>query len=632
MTNKRLTKSIKKFSRKKEDKLVTISGMLGLPLNGTKTVSVPNRDGFVFVRLKDNTSEVIQAYNAEVSPIYDLPVLVTRQGNVYKVIGRNLTLYRDWGSVPYLPKHGGQHSFNINLGIGGDITWVFSQQFMPLLGYPSGSSMMLTVEPHVYEWEGQWKYAQNTGTPSFAPFVPTSGAMARMALLYIDGRDNSLNIAAGASFSNLITDPATLFTFLPDVPRSIGIPIAGVKLPTGTTSLEWTNVYDVRDFYTVGMSSGSAASNSIFIWDEGVLKGTATTLNVVGALSDISVSGSVARLFITGSGGGSNPNVQDEGSPLGAVDTFNFVGAGVSASVSGTAVQVMVTGTTPKEFAGAMWNGQISVTSISGSITIALKTLDNTDPSSSNPIFVRINNSIREIISALSVTRGSGTNWFNAGGAELATKEIDYFVYLIWNTNLSPDAVDIGFSRIPYGNVYGDFSSTGTDEKYLANGGVGPVSTDDVVNIGRFAATLSAASTFVWSVPTFTSSNLIQRPVFESRLLDFVSTRTPSAGSMSSVVVTSEKYQVIGRRFLVDQYFSWTQNTAAADYIQLTQPFTFGLSVNFSAICTPAGSPISSNVTSSGNSVYVRQYNAAGGAFTVAAGKDIRHSFSAALP
>lgn len=302
MTNKRLTKSIKKFSKRKEDKLITISGMLGLPLDGSKTVEVPNRDSFVFVRLKDNTSEVIQAYNAEVSPIYDLPVLVTRQGNVYKVIGRNLELYRDWGNVPYLPKHGGQHSFNPSVGMGADVTWVYSQQFMPLLAYPSGSSMMLTVNPHVYEWEGQWKYAQNTGTPSFTPFVPTVTGSARMVLLYIDGRDNSLNLAGGTPFSNSVTDPATLFTFLPDVPRTIGIPLAAVKLATGTTSLDWDNIYDVRDFFTVG-AGASGTSSTLTIWDEGVLKGTVTTLNVVGTNTDISVSGSVARLFITGSVG-----------------------------------------------------------------------------------------------------------------------------------------------------------------------------------------------------------------------------------------------------------------------------------------------------------------------------------------
>jgi hypothetical protein len=305
MTNKRLTKSIKKFSKKKEDKLVTITGMLGLPLDGVKRVEVPNRDGFVFVRLKDNTSEVIQAYNSEVSNIYDLPVLVTRQNNVYKVIGRNLGLYRDWGNVPYLPKHGGQHSFNVGLGMGADVAWIYSQQFMPQLAYPSGTaSMFLTVNPHVYEWNGVWKYAQSTGTPSFAPFVPTITGSARMALFYINGNDNSLNIAAGAPFSNSITDLPTLFSHLPDVPRTIGIPLAAVKLPTGTSTLDWTNIYDVRDFFTVGFVSGTSGGANPYVQNQGVPLGQVDTLNFFGNNVEASVSGTVARVFITGSAGG----------------------------------------------------------------------------------------------------------------------------------------------------------------------------------------------------------------------------------------------------------------------------------------------------------------------------------------
>lgn len=132
MPNKRLDKSLKKTLNTKENKIITFPGELGLPLDGNKLVEVPNRKGYVFVRVQGNMSEAIQAYNSEVSPIYGLPVLIARQNNVYRVIGRNIDLYRDWGNIPYLPRHGGQHSFNHALGMGGDITWVYSQQFMPL--------------------------------------------------------------------------------------------------------------------------------------------------------------------------------------------------------------------------------------------------------------------------------------------------------------------------------------------------------------------------------------------------------------------------------------------------------------------------------------------------------------------
>src|SRR5512138_2903438 len=169
MTKKRLQESVRKFSQSKQTQTVLIDGELGIPIGGAKVVEVPGRAGFVYVRIRGNQSELIQAYNAAVSPIYGLPVLLARDGNIYKVIGRNLDRYRDWGNTPYLPKHGSQHSFNHELGIGADITWVYSQQFMPLLAYPSGTagSMNLVVNPAFYEWNGNWKFSQTTGTPNF---------------------------------------------------------------------------------------------------------------------------------------------------------------------------------------------------------------------------------------------------------------------------------------------------------------------------------------------------------------------------------------------------------------------------------------------------------------------------------
>lgn len=194
---------------------------------------------------------------------------------------------------------------------------------------------------------------------------------------------------------------------------------------------------------------------------------------------------------------------------------------------------------------GFMLNGKISVTVASNNITVAIKTLAGSDPSASDPVYVRIGNTVRSITAALSVTKNAGTNWFNAGGSELATKEIDYFVYLIWNTTPATDVIDIGFARIPHGRVYSEFSGTSTNEKYLAYGNASaPTSTDDVVNIGRFAATLSGGAGYTWTVPTFTSVNLIQRPIFSTRWLTWVPTWSASAGNVTGVTVSHAKYRI----------------------------------------------------------------------------------------
>jgi len=156
----------------------------------------------------------------------------------------------------------------------------------------------------------------------------------------------------------------------------------------------------------------------------------------------------------------------------------------------------------------------------SNDLTVALKTLAGNDPSADDPVYIRIGTaSIMKVTSALSVTKNAGTNWCNAGSTGLATKEIDYFTYLGYNAT---DGVVIGFSRIPHGRIYSDFSTTTTDEKYCAISTISnAVGSNPYVVIGRFAATLSAGAGYTWTVPSFTALNLINRPIYETRWLIF---------------------------------------------------------------------------------------------------------------
>lgn len=392
-----LTKATKSFSKEKVNTKTIYYGELGITLAGSQVVDVPNRDGFVFVRIKGNTSELIQALNSSVPSSYGLAVLLHRDGQNYKIIGKDDKAYANQGiqipgGVYPLPRHGGQHSFAPELNIGADPVWVFSKQFMPLLPYPSGTSMLLTLNSSFYEWEGSWRYAQTTGSANFTPYIPTITGSARMALLYITPSNNALNIAGGTPFSADITDKNTLAQYIPDVDRNTSIPIAAVRLVTGTTAISWTDIYDMRDFYIVGkrwegigiqddgvpigtgtilnfnnnlsssVSNGVVTINAtagggggggigVVAWDEGIFLGTGTILNFVGPNVDASISGSVIRVFVTGSTGGSvsppvtgSVVVQDEGATLGSVTILNFVGNGIDVSVSGSVARVHVTG------------------------------------------------------------------------------------------------------------------------------------------------------------------------------------------------------------------------------------------------------------------------------------------------
>ena len=172
--------------------------------------------------------------------------------------------------------------------------------------------------------------------------------------------------------------------------------------------------------------------------------------------------------------------------------------------------------------------GIIQPTVASNNLTVAIKTLAGNDPSVNEPVYVWINNTLRSITSALSVTFNSGlNNWLNMGSAELATREVDLFVYMGYGT--VSNRVFMGISRIPYARLQSDFNlSSLANERYIERNEVAN-NADSVVNVGRFAATLSSA-TGNWSVPAFTNANLIQEPIYETRRLSWQTTFT-GAGS-----------------------------------------------------------------------------------------------------
>lgn len=168
---------------------------------------------------------------------------------------------------------------------------------------------------------------------------------------------------------------------------------------------------------------------------------------------------------------------------------------------------------------GHLINGRILPSVTLSAITLALKTYAGTDPSATDFVIANIGGTLRKISSALSVTLALGTNWMNLGSAELATIETDLFAYLGYNAT---DRVTIGYSRIPGAKVYSDFSVTTTNEKYLAVSNRTTASANDPYEvIGRFSAILSLTP-FNWSVPTYTPTNLIQRPIYETRLLPWI--------------------------------------------------------------------------------------------------------------
>lgn len=252
---------------KKSTEESALYGSLGIPIGGEKVVEVPNRSGFVYVRLRDSTSELIQAQNDQVSPVYNLPVILIRRGNKYYIKGRDTERYENWGTFsPFLPRHGDQHSFNPSAGMGGDVTFVYGNQFMPLLTTPSGSNgsgNAILSEYTLQQSTMGWKYVGNTGTPNLLGYRPT-GSSSVMVLVYLDtvSGNPGIIVGSGSYFPNSITGNAQIVPYIPTIPNPNWIPSAAIRLSSGTSIIGWDNIYDAKQYYAP-ISTGTVGGSNL---------------------------------------------------------------------------------------------------------------------------------------------------------------------------------------------------------------------------------------------------------------------------------------------------------------------------------------------------------------------------------
>jgi len=154
------------------------------------------------------------------------------------------------------------------------------------------------------------------------------------------------------------------------------------------------------------------------------------------------------------------------------------------------------------------------------SLVITLKNYNWDNPVSTAPVKSQIWDTIRNVISSLSITIVAWINWLNIWSAELWWQEVDLFVYLQYNS--TSQEVDLLISRIPWAIYMWDFVSSWTDEKWVF-WIINYNATDRVTNIWKFTTILSlSAWWYVWSEPT-SGFTLINEPTFETSLLSSLS-------------------------------------------------------------------------------------------------------------
>lgn len=273
MVNKRLMTALDEQKRKSEPHNPVIAGTLGITVRGQTVVEVPDRHSFVYVQVRFSSAEVIEAFNGTVAPVFGLPVFIQWQGNRYVVVERDSMRYSNWfDSSAFIPRHASTHEAR---GSAGDVVFVAQEQFLPLMPMPSGTfgSRAIAINDYnLMSTTGMFSYSPLQVTQDLTVWNPNSSTGAIMVLVSLDAQTGLLHydVGSGTIFSNYITGTAAVLPYIPivsDIARYI--PIAGVRLITGTYQITWDNIYDVRPLFgatrTIGGGGGGGGGTGSFL-------------------------------------------------------------------------------------------------------------------------------------------------------------------------------------------------------------------------------------------------------------------------------------------------------------------------------------------------------------------------------
>ena len=216
---------------------------------------------------------------------------------------------------------------------------------------------------------------------------------------------------------------------------------------------------------------------------------------------------------------------------------------------------------------GILVNGVIFVEVQSSDLYVWIKTLAGTNPSTTDPVYIRLNGQVWKITSPLYVVKADGTNWANLGGSELAAKLVNLFVYIGYNAT---DGVVLGWSRIPGARKYSDFSTTSTNEKYAAISTITSAAADDFYTVvGRFSATLSAGAGYTWSVSG--TGDIVQYPTFSTQWLTYLPTFTNLTVGNGTLTV---RYLVDEKYWYIEGCLIFGSTSSISGTVSFTLPYT----------------------------------------------------------
>jgi hypothetical protein len=214
--------------------------------------------------------------------------------------------------------------------------------------------------------------------------------------------------------------------------------------------------------------------------------------------------------------------------------------------------------------AAGLISGKITASTASNNLLVSIVYADGSTPSSTNPVRVMINNTVRRITSSLSVTVSGGSNNFDTDSLG-TNKTLNLFIFAFWSS--ADQKIGIGVSRANLGSLYSDYSNSSSNARYMATGGAAVSSSDVFVNIGKFAVTMTGQN--------YTGVSRIQQGsnLEISEKFNYSPTVTGS-GSMTitSLSINNATYQINGQLVSVQADLSFTTGGTASSAVRISLP------------------------------------------------------------
>jgi hypothetical protein len=214
---------------------------------------------------------------------------------------------------------------------------------------------------------------------------------------------------------------------------------------------------------------------------------------------------------------------------------------------------------------------KIVPTVAASTLTVSIKHIDGSDPSASNPLFFRVGDVEYSLTSAVAFNLGGGSvNWFSMNTVGVAGNDTDFFLYAIGETGASA-GLKFGIARVPFATRMGDLRSTTTSQRYIAGNWANYNTSDPVVLLGRFNATMNTSLNW-----TSAGSIVVNYPVYDTRWMSW----NPSVTGFSTFSVGNNHYQVVGENVLWIARISGTSNSTQFTFSLPFAPITAIISNN----------------------------------------------------